>query len=396
MKTNNSVRWFLVGFSLLTFLSFVGVTSGTLAWYAYSTRATLAYKGVSVYNAEQLQIGIQDAATVQDRKIKLDDATLAEHNCQRDSNNIVWANFGSGLDTTVISAYLSGAAIIPDDYISALTPVTTLDRTLNPVVNPGENPLPLYKAPSAGINNTTVPAETTSYIEIPFVFRTIDNNNDYVGGSNIWLKKTEAKVISTNKSDITKSLRIFTEDPDNTTRRYLINPSDHGETGSTTVAGLLDLNHDGYYDHSASDSYSDQKELLYGSYTYASGTDHIEYGDKLTEDTGLDNFNSLEDTTHGANSFYARHRKDIRTITNKDNIVFGQAQYYGMGSMAPSLSSTTGGFEGGTPITSTATTGDKIARLNVTIFLEGWDHSVIDKALECQFNLGLTFEIDRV
>lgn len=396
MKTNTSVRLFLVGFSLLTFLSFVGVTSGTLAWYAYSTRATLAYKGVSVYNAEQLQIGIQDAAQVQNRKIKLSDEELAEHNCARDSNNIVWAKFGAGIDSTVISAYLSGAAIIPENYTSSLTPVTTLDRTLNPVVNPGDNPLPLYKAPSAGVNNTTIAAETTSYIQIPFVFRTVDNNNEYVGGSSIWLRKTEAKVISTNKTDITKSLRIFTEDPENTTRRYLINPSDSNQTGSTTVAGLLDLNHDGYYDHSATDSYTDQKELLYGSYSYTTGTDHIEYGEKLAEDTALDNFNNLSDTTHGANSFYAKHRKDIRTITNKDNIVLGQAQYYGMGSMAPSLNPSTGGFSGGTPITSTAADGDKIARLNVTIFLEGWDHSVIDTALECQFYLGLTFEIDRV
>ena len=389
MKTNNSVRWFLVGFSLLTFLSFVGVTSGTLAWYAYSTRATVAYKGVSVYNAEQLQIGIVDEAA--HKRILFNDQQLEEHNCYRDGD-VVWANFGAGLDTTMISAYLSQAVNV-DEYVSELTPVTTLDRTLNQDgVTP--NALTLYKAPTAGANNTTVLADTTSYVFVPFVFRTIDNNNAYVGGTHIWLRKTEAKVISTDKTDITKSLRIFTEDPENLNSRYLINPTDTAQTGETVVAGLLDLNHDGYYDNSNEDSYSDQKELVYGKYTVAPV-----YGDKSAADSGLANVNGLStaDLAHGASSFYAKHRKDVRTISNYDTIKegFGKAHYYGMGSMAPSLN-TSGGFQGGKPVTTTADSGEKLARLNVTIFLEGWDHCVIDKALECQFNLGLTFEIDRV
>ena len=390
MKTNKSVRWFLVGFSLLTFLSFVGVTTGTLAWYAYSTRGTMAYKGVSVYNAEQLQIGIVDNAS--NPKIKLDTTQLADNSCVRDGD-IVWANFGSGLDTTVISAYLSETVTNLDTYYNELTPVTTLDRALNQTgVQP--DALTLYKAPMAGANNTTILADTKSYISIPLVFRTIDNNNNYVGGSNIWLRKTEPKVLSTDKTDITKSLRIFTEDPNDLNKRYLINPSDTAQTGSTTVAGLLDLNHDGYYDNSNDDSYSDQKELVYGKYTITPV-----YGEKSAADSELTNVNDLTtaELGHGASSFYAKHRQDVRTISNYDDIKdgFAKANYYGMGSMAPSLNGS-GTFSGGKPVTTTADSGAKLAYLNVTIFLEGWDHCVIDKALDCQFNLGLTFEIDRV
>ena len=36
----------------------------------------------------------------------------------------------------------------------------------------------------------------------------------------------------------------------------------------------------------------------------------------------------------------------------------------------------------------------KIASLYLTIYLEGWDHAVIDEAAACKFNLGLTFEIE--
>ena len=37
-------------------ISFTGVISGTTAWYAYATRASLSYGGTSVSNTEQLQI----------------------------------------------------------------------------------------------------------------------------------------------------------------------------------------------------------------------------------------------------------------------------------------------------------------------------------------------------
>ena len=40
-------------------ISFTGVISGTTAWYAYATRASLSYGGTSVSNTEQLQIGLK-------------------------------------------------------------------------------------------------------------------------------------------------------------------------------------------------------------------------------------------------------------------------------------------------------------------------------------------------
>ena len=48
-----------VGISLLTFATFVGSISGSLAWWAYSTRAAVSYQGTSVSTSEQLQIGLK-------------------------------------------------------------------------------------------------------------------------------------------------------------------------------------------------------------------------------------------------------------------------------------------------------------------------------------------------
>ena len=60
MKSSKRSSLFLVGAALTTFLAFVGTTTGTLAWYAYSTRVSLSYTGTSVSATEQLQIGIND------------------------------------------------------------------------------------------------------------------------------------------------------------------------------------------------------------------------------------------------------------------------------------------------------------------------------------------------
>ena len=64
MKKSKSAK-FLFGFlGIATFASLVGTVSGTLAWYSYSTRATLSYSGTSVSNTVQLQIGIASPTQV--------------------------------------------------------------------------------------------------------------------------------------------------------------------------------------------------------------------------------------------------------------------------------------------------------------------------------------------
>ena len=63
--------------------------------------------------------------------------------------------------------------------------------------------------------------------------------------------------------------------------------------------------------------------------------------------------------------------------------------------MRPEIDTSNGHFINGKPIAITDSTS-KIGYSTLTIYLEGWDHSVIDQAIGYQFNLGITFEIDRV
>ena len=58
MKAISKVRVTTGALIMGALVSFAGAITSTLAWYAYSTTATVAYKGTSVAQSEQLQIGI--------------------------------------------------------------------------------------------------------------------------------------------------------------------------------------------------------------------------------------------------------------------------------------------------------------------------------------------------
>ena len=278
--------------------------------------------------------------------------------------------------------------------ISFLFPATTKARALN-----STSDFELYKSPSpSDVHGNIKVYDTTHYsapvdlindygIKIPFVFRVIGNNHEYVGNSKIWVSRADARVATYTHEDISPALRAFFEDPNESTRRFLVNPSSETSTGSTVVAGMLDLDGDGYYDHGRDDSYTQRKEVVYGTYTgdlsYSAST--------RSDDSDLDNVNG----TTNEGSFYARHQKGNYQLMNFADLELGRSYYYGMSGMRPVVDENTGAFSGGQPVTITDN-DSKLGFLNLYIYLEGWDHATVDNAIGSQFNLGLTFEIDRV
>jgi len=71
-----------------------------------------------------------------------------------------------------------------------------------------------------------------------------------------------------------------------------------------------------------------------------------------------------------------------------------QAEYETLESIQPVDDG--GSLSGGTPICVTENTTDALAFADMTVYLEGWDHSVIDKEIGHAFDLGLQFQINRV
>ena len=379
MKSNKRTSLFLVGISLTTFMSFVGVTTGTLAWYAYSTRISMSYTGTSVATTEQLQIGIDDPHGY------ITDSVVAANHYERDENDIVWAPAGVGFTANVISNYLANKGGITmliggTQYANCLTPVTSKERALN-----STDDISLYAAPTAGREANNNAANAKYYSVIPFAFRIIDSNENYLGNKKVWI--SDAKALTSGSARIHESLRIFARDPNVTSRTYLLNPSSEN-SGSNAVAGMLDLDGNGYYDRVYDNGEDKYYEIIYGKNSY-SGTPAYSY---LSDDSLLDDIN--ETAASEATTFYAKHQGGTYT-TDYDDLTINRAYYYGYEDARPEVDTTDGSFINGLPITITDNT-TKIGYSTLTIYLEGWDHSVIDQALGYQFSLGITFEIDRV
>ena len=169
-------------------------------------------------------------------------------------------------------------------------------------------------------------------------------------------------------------------------------PADRATTsGSTNVGGLLDLDGDGTYDYNDQDG---NKEYYYGQCTGTPTNASDPYGVD-PESAPLVNVNGVTDTS-AASTFLAKHHKVSKIINNLNEITPKVAEYETFGTVNPSV--VNGEFvvgDTGIPITRTdGPTG--VGYATFSIYIEGWDHSVIDKTAGYSFNLDLKFEINRI
>lgn len=386
-----------VGLSLLTFAGLVGSISGSLAWWAYSTRVSASYQGTSVNTSEQLQIGLKLDVTKFDtaEKVKaLTDLGLVEDTPDGETEyRYMFAEAGGGLPAPVIKTYLETEGVYAVDE---LTPVTTRVYTTG-------NELTLYESLIAGHSINTQIAQTKKYVHLPFLFRIVKLNpvsidDQYAGGRKIYLSKILAEADSENASStISNALRVYF-DNGNAAERFILNPSDASGnlTGKTNVCGLLSIGGSaGLYDVDG-----DGKEVLYGDYT--GGEPATSTQD--TEPTTLDDVNgvgadaaTLADLNNFT-TFLAAHKEGSTIYTSLADVeggfTKGTQEYKTMTAIAPDSSQAI--LSGGQVLCETANSGNYLAELDATVWLEGWDHAVIDQQNSHKFNLGLQFQIDLV
>ena len=62
MTSKVKVRLITAALFLLVASAFAGSIAGTLSWYVYYVKATLSFKGTSVADAEQIQVGIETSS----------------------------------------------------------------------------------------------------------------------------------------------------------------------------------------------------------------------------------------------------------------------------------------------------------------------------------------------
>ena len=412
MKKINSLKLAIGVLGLSSVASLVGSISGTIAWYAYSTRALVSYTGTSVQSTTQLQIGIKSDVPVDFTT----NAELIEHITFNSDAYFDEVNDPGHTHTLYHYHYYfmkvgSGGlpAAIINDYLSTKGYATNVLEPLSSYAyNTGENidlrNRPITNNPSA----EKTAAEKTKYCEIPFVFRVLSANTQtlsYVSDQNIFLSSATAIAApnlegSTAGNEIHNSIRLYIDrtNGDN----YIFNPSS-STNGRDKVAGVLNLTGggagNGFYDfdnNPASPTYL--QEYLYGDYEWKEGKNwENSLSEPLTQNSGLVDANGTgndsEETT-----FTSRHYKGVKYFADLDSCITPHyANYLGTSTVYPTKNVQTGDFESNYAVCKTGGADDHyLGTFNMKVYLEGWDFSVVDSQLQNKFYLGLTFEINIV
>lgn len=378
MKTNKQVTIGLITLACLTSAALIGTAAGSLAWYAYSRTGSISFKGTSIANTALLNVGIVDDGP----EYKISSATITQYGLTRESHDghsIVFTHATNGFDYRVIDEYLENAGYA----IDRLAPLTTQERALS-----STSDLTLYKSPEYGQTNINQAAGTLDYVRLPLAFRVGDSENEGVIDTEVWL--TGANV-QASEENIHEAVRVFVE---NSQRKFLMKPASAATTtGSTNVGGLLDLDGDGTYDYNSTSA--DRKEYYYGQCTGTPTNASEQYGIPQA-DAPLVNVNGVTDTS-APSTFYAKHNYYSKIINNLNSITPKVAEYETFGTVNPSFDAAGNFIAGDTGIPIAETNGPTgVGYATFTIFIEGWDHSVIDKAAGYDFNLDLKFEINKV
>ena len=364
----------LAGISSMALLA---TTAGSLAWYAYSRTVALTFVGTSIVGTSSLNIGLVD----NDNYFSTEDLTTYSLEREQategtETNSIVWSKSRNGFPILALRHYLEQSP----HAVDKLHPVTTRSRAIDSTAD-----LDLRRSPEPSETDFSHQAAFESYSVLPLAFRVLDENRQYVAGKNIWLTDTDVDA----SQDVDNSVRVFIDGAS----KMLIKPADkENHVGETKVGGLLAISNTQYYDRDG-----DNREYYYGEFESTPVYASTGYPDDV-EHNVLVNVNGVEDTSQQT-TFLAKHYPgsfvpDIATAVPKVQ------EYYGVGKVKPSVDSNGRFFvdtehENGMPIAVTSNTS-KIGYAKFTIFVEGWDHSIIDQNNGYAFDLALQFEIDRL
>ena len=361
--------------------SFAGALSGTIAWYAYSTRVSISYSGTSVSNSEMLQIGL-DITGINLARYDLEEHELYD-TVTVSGHTYAFAKPGVGMKSMTITDYLAQRGYASTE----LAPVTSREFTNDALDAGADSTFTLWNAPISGKTDFYT-ADNNKVCYITFAFRIQRSDNSYSSGDKIWLNDVKADP-KENDQHVYKALRVYVDGEND----FIINPSYHPDDdstyGLTKVGGLLNLRGGGSTTYDVNDS---KEEIIYGDYNTPVTAPH------RFESTYFEDINGSGYDT--VTTFSANHLLNTYGYSTGD-FVAKTAKYRPVNAIAPTDDGT-GGLTEGYPLCTTAdnTVGEdttkNIGVVDMKIYLEGWDFSVIDKEISHGFSLGLQFQINRI
>lgn len=382
MKKFSKTTLGLIALSVGTVISFGGALGSTLAWYTYSTTVNVQFKGTSILETEQLQVGIKTDITF---PAEIGDPYGLTQVEAENGDIYTFAAPGMGFDSSLIQYYLSQT----EYSISSLCPITSKKY------DTGDD-LELYVPPRAGDPNSSEHPKKDHYVKIPFAFRVVKIDtasvDTYVPNQAIWI--SNARAVADGAGEIYKAVRVFIsgskfdDDENIVANKFIFNPSASSTSQKyTNVAGLLNLDTDEYYD-TFTGIYEYPREVIYGEYDGEVTPHYIE------EDSELDDINNTGNSSL-ATTFTAKHQAGTIAYSSLSGITPHKANFKSLSDIRPDVNEQ-GDLINGEVVAVTSNSDDAIADLETTIYLEGWDHSVINQELFHRFFLGMTFEINKV
>ena len=350
----------LLTFGLAIFINVLlaGSVCGTFAWYTYATRTGFQeeYHGTTVGDLGSLQAGIVSDIQLPDYlnyELAEDDVTLAS-----EGKYIYWCREVIKAETINYVLTNNGSAT------TRLSPVTS--ASFDDFDNPDS--FQLYRAPlinsNYSVGNTNDYAARSSYVYIPFVFRYEDDINpgNYLPNREIRLSECNVStMMDGDGKELYKAVRLYAN---NGEHGYIINPTSE-QDGTNNVGGILDLDHSGFYDYDGN-----LKEVVYGESVSTS---------YLDEPTEADGTLPQEDIT----SFVSNHKHGVFAL-DEDTFEPKKVSYHRLSKFT----------DNEIAITTTDANFYNMARLDLTIYIEGWDLHVVDNEKDSGFNIDFSFEIE--
>jgi hypothetical protein len=371
-----------------------GAATGTLAWYSYQKDVRLSWTGTTIKADKEIQVGLRTSSPNLDFEELYQLGEIEpEYNVQFDPTNpnspkftIYWIKgtyvsdvLHSFQEMVVHSAVDKIKAITSGKY-TAGSPESFGNTDPNYTGWTGfkEQPNNSYRSHEHGgfISKTNY----SNYFYCPLVFRAISEEKDengnaqYLPNEKIFLSEFITKDIDAEENDtirVDKAIRCKVDYPshNDTSSNFIFDPNADTEV-NLEVGGRLNLQDDIYYDY----EYYSKKQIAYGQWEKL-----IYFTDPVTDDPTL-HYNQC--TTFEANDF-------------KGGIAIDTVQ------SEPSVCQTLAGsdiiedqdeFENGHGIAITDS-GNNYGYVDLSIYLEGWDHNVVNVTAGRTFQVDLQFSL---
>ena len=373
------IREKLLVSGLLTALTcaLVGSITGTFAWYGYSTRVTGTLEGTAVGKAANLQIGI-----VGDNNIASIKGLEKE-----EGSNIYWQSLSGGLRGDSIKNYLDQKGY----GSNSMRPITSGDLFDANGKNKDEIEFKEFTLYQGGEGS----APKSDYFVLPLALRVYNvDTKDFAKNVAIYLSDINVDIDDENDNiDLEKSFRVdFKEERASLqeAKHTLVAPG-REDDGTTVLAGLLDLNHDGFADVIEKDyDHKVRNERVYGT---------LKNGTEVTRST-----TPTEDYSEIPENYdYPVHLPLENHLSSKNvNVVTAfeacEQKYLGTNTVLAKFDSSMrlASDNAASPIAITDAE-EGIVYLTLSVWMEGWDmDGVNENMLGVPFYLDIEFQIDRV